>query len=95
MVWCAGKVVMGFTADVPSLVLGRDNAMFSGQIDFGTVSSPAQAAQRIREFLSASEVPAAVPANKYLDLCVEISAARRAEDSLEKLADAVLGFAAN
>jgi nucleoside 2-deoxyribosyltransferase len=92
MAWCAGRVVVGYKTDVRSLVLGHDNAMISGLIDFQTVSSPAQAAHRVREFLGASEAPAAVPSNKYLDLGAEISAALQ-EDHLEKVADAVLAFA--
>ncbi|MDG2011122.1 MAG: nucleoside 2-deoxyribosyltransferase [Candidatus Binatia bacterium] len=94
MAWCAGKVVVGYKTDVRSLVLGQDNAMISGLIDFGTVSTPAQAARRVSELLNASGAPAATPSNKYLDLGAAISAALQ-EDSLEKVADVVLVFAGN
>ncbi len=94
MAWCAGKVVVGYKTDVRSLVLGQDNAMISGLIDFGTVSTPAQAARRVSELLNASGAPAARPSNKYLDLGAAISAALQ-EDSLEKVADVVLVFAGN
>lgn len=43
----------------------------TGLIDFGTVSTPAQAAHRVSEFLNASGAPAGVPSNKYLGLGAE------------------------
>ena len=67
MAWCAGKVVVGYKADGRSLVLGHDNAMISGLIDFQTVPTPAQASHRVRQFLGASETTVAVPSNQHLD----------------------------
>ena len=94
MAWCAGKVVVGYKADVRSLVGGMDNAMVSGLCDFTLAASPAGAARRVKELLAArDDAPAPVRADKYLELGKTIAAFQGAGDALEKIADAVLAFA--
>jgi nucleoside 2-deoxyribosyltransferase len=92
MAWCAGRAVVGYKADVRSLVFGHDNAMISGLIDFQTAMSPEGAARKVKELLDAGSPAAFTPSNKYLDLGRKIAEAMDADDTLDRVADAVMAF---
>lgn len=69
MAWAAGRIVVGIKDDLRSLVMGRDNAMVTGLLDFEIHASTRSAIEAVKKKIQAGELRDSAPApNAYLDL---------------------------
>jgi len=69
MAWAAGRIVVGIKDDLRSLVMGRDNAMVTGLLDFEIHASTRSAIEAVKKKIQAGELRDSAPApNAHLDL---------------------------
>ncbi len=93
MAWASGRIVVGIKDDLRSLVMGKDNAMVTGLLDFELHASTHSAVEAIQKKIEAGQLRDTAPAeNSYLDLGKMLWEVKAETGDFQAIAEALKDF---